>query len=102
MTRMLEGKRWLRNDYFGPEVYACVFTNDQEDTMVLWSPKPYAYVRINNTKKGLVFYDLYGTKRAITYDKVRTGSLPVPLGESPIYVLGPPGLKASIRPDPGW
>lgn len=102
MTRMLEGKRWLRNDYFGPEVYACVFTNDQEDTMVLWSPKPYAYVRINNTEKGLVFYDIYGTKRVATYDKVRTGSLPVPLGESPIYVLGPSGLKASIRPDPGW
>lgn len=102
MTRMLEGKRWLRNDYFGPEVYACVFTNDQEDTLVLWSPKPYAYVRINNTEKGLVFYDIYGTKRVATYDKVRTGSLPVPLGESPIYVLGPSGLKASIRPDPGW
>lgn len=102
MTRMLEGKRWLRNDYFGPDVYACVFTDDKEDTMVLWSPKPYAYVRLNNTEIGLVFYDIYGTKRVAAYDKVRTGTLPVPLGESPIYAVGPSGLKASIRPDPGW
>ena len=28
MTRMLEGKRWVRNDSFGPDVYACVFTDD--------------------------------------------------------------------------
>ena len=28
--------------------------------------------------------------------------LPVPLGESPIYVVGPKGLKATVRPDPGW
>lgn len=104
MTRMLEGKRWMRNDSFGPDIYACTFTDDakDEDTMVLWSPKPFAYVRINNTEKGLTFYDLYGTKRVATYDKVRTGHLPVPLGESPIYVVGPKGLKASVRPDPGW
>ena len=37
-----------------------------------------------------------------TYDQVRTGHLPVPLGESPIYVVGPTGLKASVRKDPGW
>ncbi len=104
MTRMLEGKRWVRNDAFGPDLYACLFTDDQkaQDTMVLWSPKPFAYVRINNTEAGLTFYDLYGTKRVATYDKVRTGHLPVPLGESPIYVIGPKGLKASPRPDPGW
>jgi len=35
-------------------------------------------------------------------NKVRTGHLPVPLGESPIYVTGPAGLKATVRPDPGW
>jgi hypothetical protein len=104
MTRMLEGKRWIRNDAFGPDIYACVFTDDatSEDTLVLWSPKPFAYVRINNTEKGLTFYDLYGTKRVATYDKVRTGHLPVPLGESPIYVVGPKGLKATPKPDPGW
>jgi len=104
MTRMLEGKRWARNDYFGPDVYSCTFTDDtkNEDTMVLWSPKPFAYVRISNTEKGLTFYDIYGTKRIATYDKVRTSHLPVPLGESPIYVVGPKGLKATLRPDPGW
>jgi hypothetical protein len=104
MTRMLEGKRWVRNDSFGPDVYACIFTDDskKEDTMVLWSPKPFAYVRINNTEKGLTFYDIYGTKRVATYDQVRTGHLPVPLGESPIYAVGPAGLKASVRKDPGW
>jgi hypothetical protein len=32
----------------------------------------------------------------------RTGSLPVPLGQSPIYIVGPKGLKANLRPDPGW
>ncbi len=104
MTRMLEGKRWVRNDAFGPDLYACVFTEDQkgQDTIVLWTPKPFAYVRINNTVAGLTFYDIYGTKRVATYDKVRTGHLPVPLGESPIYVVGPKGLKATPRSDPGW
>jgi hypothetical protein len=101
---MLEGKRWVRNDSFGPDIYACTFADDasSEDTMVLWSPKPFAYVRINNTEKGLTFYDMYGTKRIATYDNVRTSHLPVPLGESPIYVVGPKGLKATVRPDPGW
>jgi hypothetical protein len=104
MTRMLEGKRWVRNDSFGPEVYACLFSEEAsgQDTLVLWSTKPFAYVRINNTERGLVCYDLYGTRRVATYDKVRTGHLPVPLGESPIYVVGPRGLKATVRPDPGW
>lgn len=104
MTRMLEGKRWLRNDAFGPDVYAVVFTDDAqaEDLIVAWTPKPFAYVRINNTDKGLTFYDVFGTRRFVPYDRVRTGSLPVPLGESPIYVSGPHGLKAAVRPDPGW
>ncbi len=104
MTRMLEGKRWSRNDYFGPDIYAVVFANDSksEDTIVLWSPKPFAYVRINNTEQGLNLFDVYGTKRVATYHPVRTKSLPVPLGESPIYVVGPKGLKATARPDPGW
>ncbi|HWB02884.1 MAG TPA: hypothetical protein VG796_07670 [Verrucomicrobiales bacterium] len=104
MTRMLEGKKWVRNDSFGPDIYAAVFTDETkgEDTMALWSPKPFAYVRINNTEKGLTFFDIYGTKRFVPYNKVRTGHLPVPLGESPIYVVGPKGLKATVRPDPGW
>ena len=50
----------------------------------------------------LTFYDLFGTRRFVPFDKVRTGTLPVPLGESPLYVVGPTGLKATVRPDPGW
>jgi hypothetical protein len=104
MTRLLEGKRWRRNDAFGPDVFAVVFTDEAkaEDTIVAWTPKPFAYVRINNTKQGLTFFDVYGTRRFVPYDPVRTGSLPVPLGESPIYIVGPAGLKATVRPDPGW
>jgi hypothetical protein len=104
MTRMLEGKKWVRNDSFGPNVYAAVFTDEKtdQDTIVAWSPKPYAYVRVNNTEKGLTFYDVYGTKRFVPLDAQRTLSLPVPLGESPIYIVGPKGLKATPRPDPGW
>ena len=104
MTRMLEGKTWLRNDAFGPDVYACVFADDDkgENLIVAWSPKPYAYVRVTNTEQGLTFYDLFGTKRFVPLDKVRTGSLPVPLGESPIYIVGAKGTKATVRPDPGW
>ncbi len=104
MTRMLEGKEWIRNDAFGPDVYAAVFTDPQkdQDVIVAWSPRPYAYVRVNNTEKGLTFYDLYGTKRVVTYDRVRTSSLPVPLGQSPVYIVGPKGLKAKVRPNPGW
>jgi hypothetical protein len=104
MTRLLEGKRWLRNDAFGPDLYVCVFTDDsrRQDVMVAWSPKPFAYVRVNNTEAGLDLYDLYGSKRHVTYHQVRTGSLPVPLGESPLYIVGPAGLKARVRPDPGW
>ena len=102
LTRMLEGKQWLRNDAFGPDIYASVFSGTNEDTIIAWSPNPYAYVRVNNTERGLTFYDLYGTQRFVPLDKVRTGSLPVPLGESPIYIVGAKGLKATVRPNPGW
>jgi hypothetical protein len=107
MTRMLEGKKWVRNDAFGPEVFAVVFTDEGADSkgipdlIVAWANKPYAYVRINNEKE-LSFYDVFGTCRRVPTDPVRTKSLPVPLGESPIYVVGPKGLKATVRPDPGW
>jgi hypothetical protein len=104
MTRILEGKRWARNDAFGPEVYAVVFTDPAtgRDLIAAWSPKPYAYVRINNTEQGLTFYDVFGTRRSVEFHPVRTRSLPVPLGESPIYIAGPKGLRATVRPDPGW
>jgi hypothetical protein len=104
MARMLEGKRWVRNDSFGPEVYAAVFADEAsgEDLIAAWSPKPYAYIRVNVTEKGIDVVDIFGTRRRVTYDPVRTKSVPVPLGESPIYIEGPGGLKATARPDPGW
>ena len=104
LTRMLEGRRWIRNDSFGPEVYACVFESElgKDDLIIGWSPKPYAYVRVNNTERGLTFYDIYGTKRHVPLDTRRTGNLPVPLGESPIYIIGAKGVKATVRPNPGW
>ncbi|MHB1036715.1 MAG: glycoside hydrolase 5 family protein [Pirellulales bacterium] len=103
MTRMLEGRRHLRNDAFGPEVYAAVFEGPSadQDLIVAWSPKPYAYVRVTN-EKGLAIYDIFGTRRNVPVDPVRTKNLPVPLGESPVYIVGAKGLKATVRPDPGW
>jgi hypothetical protein len=103
MTRMLEGKTWVRNEAWGPDVYAAVFEDKEkgQDTVVAWSPKPVAYVRINN-ENGLTFYDVYGTRRFVPHDRVRTGNLPVPLGESPVYVVGPKGLRVKSRPEPGW
>jgi hypothetical protein len=103
MTRMLEGKSPVRKDCFGPDVYAVVFRADgsDEDTLVAWSTKPYAYIRINNAQ-GLTFYDVFGTRRFVPFDPVRTKNLSVPLGESPIYIIGPKDLKAQPRPDPGW
>lgn len=104
MTRLLEGKHWVRNDAFGPDVYACVFSDDEhnEDTIVAWATKPIAYIRVTNAQRGLDFYDIFGTHRHVPWDKVRTGNLPVPLGESPIYIVGAKGTKAEERPAPGW
>jgi hypothetical protein len=104
MTRMLEGKKWLRNDSFGPEIYAAVFHDERanQDLVVAWSAKPYGYMRVRNTENGLTFYDIFGTKRFVPFDKVRTSHLPVALGESPIYIVGDHGIKATPRPDPGW
>jgi hypothetical protein len=104
MARMLEGKTWVRNDAWGPEVYAAIFTDEAaaEDTAVLWSPKDFAYVRIANTEKGLAQYDLFGTRRVVAWDPRRTRHNPFPVGQSPIYVTGPKGLKVTVRPNPGW
>jgi hypothetical protein len=73
---------------------------DREETIVAWATKPYAYVRITN-KKGLAIHDVFGTRPQVPVDPVRTKHLPAPLGESPVYVVGSKGLKATIRPDPG-
>jgi hypothetical protein len=103
MTRMLEGKKWVRNDAWGPEIYAAVFRDEakNEDTIVAWTTKQYGYVRISN-ESGLNIYDIFGTRRSVPVVPVRTTSLPVPLGESPIYVVGARGLKVQVRADPGW
>lgn len=104
MTRMLEGKQWLRNDAFGPEVFVVVFNDPvrREDCLVAWSIRPVAYIRVNNTERGLAHYDLYGTRRFIEYDALRTGRLSLPVGESPIYLTGAEGLQAVVRAVPGW
>ncbi|HMJ66606.1 MAG TPA: hypothetical protein VK615_14780 [Candidatus Binatia bacterium] len=104
MTRMLEGKRWIRNDAFGPEIYAAVFadTKKDEDLIVAWTTKPFGYVRVTNTDRGLDVFDIFGTKRHVPFDRVRTSHLPVALGESPIYITGARGMKATVRADPGW
>lgn len=103
MTRMLESKRWIRNDSFGPDVYAVVFAGaDSDETVIVaWSTKPYAYIRVTN-ETGLTCYDIFGTRRFVPFHPVRTKSLSIPLGESPIYIVGPKAMKARVRPDPGW
>ena len=103
MTRLLSGKQWARNDAFGPDIYAVLFTDEAEhqDCIVAWANKPFAYIKVNN-ESSLTFYDIFGTRRRVPMDPVRTKSLSVPLGESPIYIVGPRGLKAAVRPDPGW
>jgi hypothetical protein len=102
MTRMLEGKAWVRNDAWGPDVYAAVFRDEAqgEDVIVAWATKPYAYVRVTFEKE-LAQYDVYGTKRTVPLEQ-RTRAVPVPLGESPIYLVGVKGIKAQVRADPGW
>jgi hypothetical protein len=104
MARMLEGKRWVRNEAWGPEVYAAVFEDEAagEETLVAWTPNNYAYARIGNNEKGLACYDVYGTKRVVAWDAKRTSNNSFPLGQSPIYVVGPKGLKVNVRPNPGW
>jgi hypothetical protein len=104
MTRLLAGKRWIRNDAFGPDVFICVFRDDTtgEDTLVGWANRPYAFARISNTEHGLTQFDIFGTKRVVAFNQQRTGNNPFPLGESPIYVVGPKGTTARVRPDPGW
>jgi hypothetical protein len=104
MTREIEGKRWARNDAFGPDVYAAVFEDPAggDDLIAAWSPKPFAYLKVNVTEKGIQVVDVFGTRRRVPFDPVRTKALTVPVGESPIYIIGPRGLKAAPRPDPGW
>lgn len=104
MTRQLEGKQWVRNDAFGPEVFAVVFNDPakKEDVLVAWTTQPVGYLRVNNTEAGLTLHDLYGTRRTVEFDAIRTASLSVPIGQSPIYLTAPQGLKAVVKAVPGW
>ena len=101
MTRRLEGKRWVRNDAWGPDAYVAVFSDGAEDTLVAWAASTSAWIRVKNDT-GLLVRDLYGTARKIDFDARRTKNVPIPLGQSPIYISGPAGLTVSVRPDPGW
>ena len=104
MTRLLEGKRWVRNDAFGPRVFVVVFNDPdkKQDTLVAWATQPVAYLRVNTPESGLNIYDVFGTRRFVEHDPVRTASFSVPIGESPIYLVGAEGLRAIVRELPGW
>lgn len=104
MTRLLEGRRWVRNELFGPEVFVVVFNDpvQRQDILVAWATRPVAYIRIHTPETGLVFYDVFGTRRVVEHDPVRTAGMSVPVGESPIYIVGAEGLRAQVRPNPGW
>ena len=52
--------------------------------------------------KGLNFDEVFGTKQHVPSDRVRTGHLPVPLSESPVYIVGARDTKTTVRPDSGW
>lgn len=102
MTRMIEGKAWVRNEHFGPDVYAVVFQDSAsgEETMAAWTTRPYAYIRVAN-RSGLVFHDIFGTRRQVPLDAKRTANVIVPLSDGVTYIVGPPGLKSELRDNPG-
>ncbi|MGQ9635269.1 MAG: hypothetical protein ACUVXB_13620 [Bryobacteraceae bacterium] len=117
MTRMLEGKRWIRNDEWGPRIWAVVFRDeaDGEDLIAAWTTDAYAYLRVTN-ERGIRLYDLYGTRREIPFlgqpgspplvelsqwTASAPGTVTVPLSRSPIYIVGAAGMMSKARPNPG-
>jgi hypothetical protein len=102
MARMLEGARWVRNDAFGPDTYIAVFTDEvtNEGVIAAWTTRPYGYIEVSN-EEGLTFFDIFGTRRFEPADSAKTKTVVVPVGPSPIYIVGGRGLKAMVRPDPG-
>jgi hypothetical protein len=100
MTRMLEGKKFLGRLAEGEDVYVFRFGDGQADTLVAWTTKPYAYIRVSFDKQ-LEYYDILGVNRVVPRNE-RTGALPVPLTPSPIYLVGPKRLQARAVPAPGW
>lgn len=101
MAHLLEGKRWVRNEIWGPYDYAAVFADEAagEETMVAWTTRPYAYLEVPN-RKGLVFHDIFGTRRSVFADPKRPHVV-APLGGSPVYITGARGLNTAIREGPG-
>jgi len=100
MTRMLEGKKFSGQLIEGNDIYVFKFGDGQNDTLVGWTTKPYAYIRVSFQKQ-LEHYDILGIKRGVPLNE-RTGALPVPLTPSPIYLVGPKGLRVRAVPNPGW
>jgi hypothetical protein len=100
MTRMLEGKKFLGSLIERDSVYVLKFGDGDNDTLVAWTTRPYAYVRVSFQKQ-LECYDVLGVKRVVPLNE-RTGALPVPLSPSPVYLVGPKGLRARSVPNPGW
>jgi len=117
MARLLEGKRWIRNDEWGPRIWAVVFRDDEagEDTIVAWTTDAYAYLRVTN-QRGIRLYDIFGTRREIPYlgrpgappdvelsrwTSSPLGTVTVPLSRSPVYIVGASEMRAVARPNPG-
>jgi hypothetical protein len=102
MARMLESKRWERNDVFGPDVYSVVFRDPSSGQRVLvaWTTRPYAYLRIQN-EGGLTVCDLYGSERFVPKDPKSDRPVIAPLSESPVFVTGPGELRSQEVPNPG-
>ncbi len=100
MTRMLEGAKFIERVAAADGLYVFKFDDGQNDTLVAWTTKPYAYIRVSFQKQ-LECCDILGVKRIVPLNE-RTGALPVPLTPSPIYLVGPKGLRVRVVPSPGW
>ncbi len=100
MTRMLEGKEFLGRLTESENIHVFGFGGQETDTLVAWTTEPYAYIRVGFEKQ-LECYDTLGVKRVVPLNE-RTRALPVPLTPSPIYLMGPKGLRARAVPKPGW
>ncbi|NQT81844.1 cellulase family glycosylhydrolase [bacterium] len=100
VTRMLEGKKFMGRLSEENDIYVFKFADGRNDTLVAWTTKPYAYIRVSFEKQ-LQHYDILGIKRVVPLNE-RTGAIPVPLTPSPIYLVGPKGLRVRTVPKPGW
>jgi hypothetical protein len=100
MTRMLEGKEFVGPLTKKDGIYIFKFSDGKRDTLVAWTTRPYVYIRVSFEKQ-LEYYDILGVKRVVPLNE-RTGALPVPLTPSPIYLVGPKGLRVRVVPKPGW